>query len=105
MDHLEDMGTADRFRLSLTYRFLAVHELYEDSSTDLEAKWEHTKQTWTDACGEIVDSKTAQHKEWITPAILQKIGIRQDKKASLNNSRSRVARQQPRNSTVKLTER
>ena len=50
MDHVKDRGTVDRLRLSLTNRFQALQELYEDSIADLEAKWEHAKQMWTRTC-------------------------------------------------------
>ena len=43
---------------------------------------------WTSTCEEVVGRKTVQHKEWITPATLQKIRIRKDKKAGMNNSRT-----------------
>ena len=77
---------ADSFHLNLTNRFQALQLPYEDNSTDLDAKWEHVKQMWTNAREEVVGRKTAQHKEWTTPATLQKIRIRKDKKASPNGS-------------------
>ena len=82
MDHLKDRGTADRFRLSLTSRFQTLQDLYEDNSTDLEAKREHAKQMWTSTCEDFLGRKTARHKEWITPATVQKIRTRKDKKAA-----------------------
>ena len=89
MDNQKDRGTADRFRLSLTNRFQALGELYEDSNTDLEAKWEHTEHAST--YEEVVGRKTVQHKEWITPTTVQKIGIRKDRRSALNDSQTRAA--------------
>ena len=62
-------------------------------TTDLEANWKHATQMWTSTCEEAVGKKTAQHKEWITPFKLPKIGIRKDKKAALNNNQTRVAKE------------
>ena len=63
----EGQGTADRFCLSLTNSFQALQELYEDSSTDLEAKWEHARQMWTSTCEEVVGGKAEEHKARVTP--------------------------------------
>ena len=78
--------TADKFRLNLTNRFPALQELCEDSNTDLESKWEHAKLMYTCTCEEVVGRKTLQHKEWISRTTIQKIRIRRDRKAALNNS-------------------
>ena len=80
MDHLKDRGTVYRFCLNPINNFHVPQELYEDSITDLEARWEQTRQMWSGACKEVVCRKTAQHKEWITPATLQKIKRRRKKK-------------------------
>ena len=47
----------------------------------------------TSTCGEGVGRKTVQHKGWITLATLQNIRIRKDRKAALNDSRTRAAAQ------------
>ena len=72
-------------------RFLALQELYEDGSTDLEAKWERAKQKWASTCQEAAGRKTTQRKEGITPATLQ-ISMNKDRQAVLNDSRTRAAK-------------
>ena len=80
VDHLKDKETADRYRLKLCNRFQVLHELYEDSATDLGIKWEHAKQMWIGACEEVVGRKNTKHKAWITPTTLTKIQTRKEKK-------------------------
>ena len=56
----------------------------------MEQLWKHYKSIWKETCTEIFERKTRQHKEWI----LAKIPARKDRKATVNNSRTRAAEAQ-----------
>ena len=52
---------------------------------------------WTSKYEEVVDKKTVQHKDGITPVTLQKSRKRKDRKAAPINRRTRVAKSAAQN--------
>ena len=55
-------------------------------------QWEHYKKLWHDTCEEVLGKKKTQHKEWISADTIHKLEARIERKAVLNNSRTRAAK-------------
>ena len=89
---LKNKDTQTAFQISLSNRFQPVQELIEDDETDIETQWEHCKKLWQDTCEEVLGKKKAQHKEWISVDTIHKLETRRERKAVLNNSRTRAAK-------------
>ena len=89
---LKSKDTQAAFKISLANRFQPLQELMEDSETDIETQWEHSKKLWLDTCEEVLGKKKTQHKEWISADSIQKIEKRKAKKTVLNLSRTRAAK-------------
>ena len=89
---LRSEDTQKTFKISLTNRFQPLQELIEDSESDIETQWEHSKKLWHDTCEEVLGKKKTEHKEWISADTIQKLEDRKEKKAALNMSRTRTAK-------------
>ncbi|VDO62081.1 unnamed protein product [Schistosoma margrebowiei] len=55
---------------------------------------ESTREALTSTCQEVLDLKKHHHKEWISTETLDKIKERKNKKAAINNSRTRAEKVQ-----------
>ena len=86
---LKDKKTREEFRVSLTNKYLMLQELPAEEVT-IENQWQRVKDTLTSTCQEVVGSKKHQQKEWISAGTLCKIQERKQKKAAVNNSRTRA---------------
>ncbi|VDP55587.1 unnamed protein product [Schistosoma margrebowiei] len=60
----------------------------------MEDNWKSIKEALTSTCQEVLDIKKHHHKEWISIETLDKIKKRKNKKAAINNSRTRAERVQ-----------
>ena len=89
---LRNKDTQAAFQISLSNRFQPLQELIEDDETDIETQREHCKKLWHDACEEVLGKKKTQHKEWISADTIHKLETRRERKAALNNSRTRAAK-------------
>ncbi|XP_076439127.1 uncharacterized protein LOC143278001 [Babylonia areolata] len=87
---LKDTKINEEFKLSLT-KYQVLQELLEEE-TDIESQWQKVKETLTSTCQEVVGPKRHQQKEWISAVTLGKIEKRKQKKAAVNNSRTRAAK-------------
>ena len=89
---LRNKDTQAAFQISLSNRFQLLQELTEDDEMDIETQWEHCKKLWQDTCEEVLGKKRTQHKEWISADTIHKLDPRRQRKAVLNNSRTRAAK-------------
>ena len=79
----------EEFKITLRNRFEPL-QLLED---DVETHWEKVREVFTSTCMEVLGEKTQVHKEWITQETLDKIEVRRNKKAKVNDSRTRAERE------------
>ncbi|VDP24853.1 unnamed protein product [Schistosoma margrebowiei] len=56
----------------------------------MEDNWKGIKEALTSTCQEVLGLKRYHHKEWISTETLDKIKERKNKKAAINNSRTRA---------------
>ena len=56
---------------------------------EVNPHWECLKKTWTSTCEEVLGKKKRLHKDWISVETINKLQVRKEKKAVLNNSRTR----------------
>ena len=89
---VKDREVLDRFRLSLDNRYQVLQNLLEDESTDLQNQWQLTKETWINACEDVLGRRKLQQREWISQQTLQKVQERRERKGVLNNSRTRAGK-------------
>ena len=79
----------EEFKIALMNRFEPL-EFQED---EVETHWKKVRDVFTATCKEVLGERTQIHKEWISQETLNKIEIRRDKKANVNNSRTRAGRE------------
>ncbi|VDP40305.1 unnamed protein product [Schistosoma margrebowiei] len=60
----------------------------------MEDNWKGIKEALTSTCQEVLGLKKYHHKEWISTETLDKIKDRKNKKAAINNSRTRAEKVQ-----------
>ncbi|CAH8650385.1 unnamed protein product [Schistosoma mattheei] len=60
----------------------------------MEDNWKGIKEALTSTCQEVLGLKKHHHKEWISIETLDKIKERKNKKAAINNSRTRAEKVQ-----------
>ena len=88
----------EEFRIELRNRFEPL-ELLEN---DVETHWNQVKEVFTSTCREVLGEKKHEHKPWISQESLDKIEERREKKAELNNSRTRTEKVQARKEYSKV---
>ena len=59
---------------------------------EVDPHWECLKKTLTSTCEEVLGKKKRQDKDWIALETIIKLQVRKEKKAVLNNSRTRSAK-------------
>ncbi|VDP81377.1 unnamed protein product [Schistosoma mattheei] len=62
--------------------------------TTMEDNWNGIKEALTSTCQEVLGLKKYHHNEWISTETLDKIKERKNKKAAINNSRTRAEKVQ-----------
>ncbi|VDP18248.1 unnamed protein product [Schistosoma margrebowiei] len=70
---LRDTDKPNKFRLALSTRFQAFHDLLNGEGTTMESNRKVIKETTTSTCHEVLGHKKHQPKEWITVDTLDKI--------------------------------
>ncbi|VDO86760.1 unnamed protein product [Schistosoma margrebowiei] len=60
----------------------------------MEDNWKDNVEALTSTCQEVLGLKKYHHKEWISTETLDKIKERKNKKAAINNSRTRAEKVQ-----------
>ncbi|CAH8572457.1 unnamed protein product [Schistosoma haematobium] len=87
---LQDTDKLNKFKIVLSNRFQAFHDLLNREGTTIESNWNGIKEAITSICHEVLGHKKHHHKEWITVDTLGKIQERRNKKAAINTSRTRA---------------
>ncbi|CAH8556054.1 unnamed protein product [Schistosoma curassoni] len=85
-----DTDKLNEFKIALNNRFQALQDLLKEEETTMEDNWKDIKEALTSTCQEVLGLKKYHHKEWISTETLDKIKERKNKKAAINNSRTRT---------------
>ncbi|VDO55542.1 unnamed protein product, partial [Schistosoma margrebowiei] len=91
---LRDTDKLNEFKVALNNRFQALQDLWKKEETSMEDNWKGIKEALTSTCQEVLGLKKYHHKEWISTETLDKIKERKNKKAAINNSRTRAEKVQ-----------
>ena len=89
VEFLKDKERMETFRLILSNKYETLHDLLDEENMEVNPHWECLKKTWTSTCGEVLGKKKRQHKDWIYVDTINKLQVRKEKKAVLNNSGTR----------------
>ncbi|VDP51515.1 unnamed protein product [Schistosoma margrebowiei] len=87
---LRDIDKLNKFKIILSNKFQALHDLLNGEGTTMESNWKGIKEAISSTCHEVLSHKRHHHKEWITVDTLDEIQERRNKEASINNSRPRA---------------
>ncbi|VDP16754.1 unnamed protein product [Schistosoma margrebowiei] len=87
---LQDTNKLDKFKIVLSNKFQAFHDLLIGEGTTVESNWKGIKEAITSTCHEVLGHKKHHYKEWITVDTLDKLQDRRNKKAAINTSRTRA---------------
>ncbi|VDO62056.1 unnamed protein product [Schistosoma margrebowiei] len=79
----------NKFKIALSNKFQAFHDLLDGEGTTMESNWKGIKETITSKCHKVLSHKKHHHKEWITVDTLDNIQERRNKKVAINTSRTR----------------
>ena len=88
---LKDQETREKFKLSLTNKYQVLQDLLEEEA-DIENQWQKVKGIFTSTCQEVLDPKRHQQEEWISGETMRKVQERKQRKAAVNDSRTRAAK-------------
>ncbi|VDP70518.1 unnamed protein product [Schistosoma mattheei] len=89
---LQDTNELNKFKIVLSNKFQAFHDLLNGEETTMESNWKGIKEAITSTCHEVLGHKKHNHKECITVDTLNKIQERKNKKAAINTSRTRAVK-------------
>ncbi|CAH8515125.1 unnamed protein product [Schistosoma haematobium] len=98
---LRDTDKLNEFKIALNNRLQALHNLLKEEETTMEDSWKGIKEALTSTCQEVLGLKKYHHKEWISMETLDKIKERKNKKATINNSRTRTEKVQAQAEYIK----
>ncbi|VDP68638.1 unnamed protein product [Schistosoma mattheei] len=87
---LQDTDKLNKFKIVLSNKFQAFHDLLNREGTTMEGNWKGIKEAITSTCREVLGHKKHHHKEWIAVDTLDKIQERRTKKAAINIGRKRA---------------
>ncbi|VDP46489.1 unnamed protein product [Schistosoma margrebowiei] len=90
MAFLRDTDKLNEFKIVLSNKFQAFHDLLNGEGNTMKSNWKGIKEAITSTCHEVLGHKKHHHKEWITVDTLDKIQERRNKKAAINTSRTRA---------------
>ncbi|VDO52608.1 unnamed protein product [Schistosoma margrebowiei] len=90
---LRDTDRLNEFKIALNNRFQALQDLLKGETT-MEDNWKSIKEALTSTCQEVLGLKKHHQKEWISIETLDKIKERKNKKAAINNNRTRAEKVQ-----------
>ncbi|VDO48980.1 unnamed protein product [Schistosoma margrebowiei] len=92
---LRDTDRLNEFKIALNNRFQALQDLRKgEEETSMEDNWKGIKEALTSTCQEVVGLKKHHLQEWISIETMDKIKDRKNKKAEINNSRTRAEKVQ-----------
>ncbi|VDP09402.1 unnamed protein product [Schistosoma margrebowiei] len=86
--------TNNNTKIALNNRFQALQDLLKEEETTIEDNWKSIKEALTSTCQEVLGLKKHHHNEWISIETLDKIKERKNKKAAINNNRTRAEKVQ-----------
>ncbi|VDP28340.1 unnamed protein product [Schistosoma margrebowiei] len=86
----QNTNKLNKFKLVLSNKFQAYHDLHNREGTTMESNWKVIKEAITSTCHEILGHKKHHHKEWITVDTLDKIQEKRDKKAAISTRRTKA---------------
>ena len=89
VEFLKDKERMETFRLTLSSKYETLQDLLDEDNMEVNPHWECLKMTCTSTCEEVLGMKKGQHKDWISVETINKLQVRKEKKAVLNNSRTR----------------
>ena len=89
VEFLKEKERRETFRLTLSNTYDTLQDLLDEDNMEVNPHWECLKKTWTSTCEEVLGKKKRQHKDWISAEKINKLQVRKEKKAVLNNSRTR----------------
>ncbi|VDP19346.1 unnamed protein product [Schistosoma margrebowiei] len=98
---LQDTSKLNKFKIVLSNKFQAFHDLLNGEGTTVESNWKGIKEAITSTCHEVLGHKKHHHKEWITVDTLDRIQERRNKKAAINTSRTRAEKPRHKLNTQK----
>ncbi|KAH9590690.1 hypothetical protein MS3_00003278 [Schistosoma haematobium] len=87
---LQDTDKLNEFKIVLSSKFQAFHDLLNGEKTTMESSCKGIKEAITSTCHGFLGHKKHHHKEWVTVDTLDKIQERRNKKAAINTSRTRA---------------
>ncbi|VDP41716.1 unnamed protein product [Schistosoma margrebowiei] len=87
---LRDTDKLNKFKIVLSNKFQAFHDLLNGGRSTMESNWKGIKEAITSKFHEVLGHKKHHHKGWITVDTLDKIRERRNKKAAINTSRTRA---------------
>ncbi|VDP41166.1 unnamed protein product [Schistosoma margrebowiei] len=87
---LQDTNKLNKFKIVLSNKFQAFHDLLNGEGTTVESYGEGIKEAITSTCHEVLGHKKHHHKEWITVDTLDMTQERRNEKAAINTSRTRA---------------
>ncbi|VDP30131.1 unnamed protein product [Schistosoma curassoni] len=87
---LPDTDKLNKFKIVLSNKLQAFHDLPNGEGTTVESNWKGIKEVIASTRHEVLSHKKHHHKEWITVDTLDKIEERRNKKAAINTSRTRA---------------
>ncbi|VDP45384.1 unnamed protein product [Schistosoma margrebowiei] len=85
---LQDTDKLNKFKIVLSNKFQAFHDLLNGEGTTMESNWKGIKEAITSTCHEVLGHKKHHYKEWITVDTLGTIQEKRDKKTAINTSRT-----------------
>ncbi|VDO54086.1 unnamed protein product [Schistosoma margrebowiei] len=79
---LQDTNKLNKFKIVLSNKFQAFHDLLNGEGTTVESNWKGIKEAITSTCHDVLGHKKRHHKEWITVDTLDKIQESRNRKGS-----------------------
>ncbi|VDP29666.1 unnamed protein product [Schistosoma mattheei] len=70
---LQDTDKLNKFKIVLSNKIQAFHDLLNGEGTTVESNWKRIKEAITSTCHEVLGHKKHHHKECITVDTLDKI--------------------------------
>ena len=87
---LRDERTKTAFKLTLNNRFQTLQDMMTEEDMDVHTLWDKTKDAVKGTCQEELGPQKRQQKEWIKEETVRKIEERKEKKAALNECKTRA---------------
>ncbi|VDP50656.1 unnamed protein product [Schistosoma curassoni] len=90
---LRDTDKLNKFKIVLSNKFQAFHDLLNGEGTTMESNWKGIKEAITSACHEVLGHKKHHYKECITVDTLDKIQERKNREAAINTTAEKAKAQ------------